>query len=199
MEDLQKKVTPEVEELLSEESQILLLRIARSSIESHLSGKSMPQYEITDPKLRERRGAFVTLHKDGRLRGCIGYVFPIKPLYQTVQEVAVAAAVDDPRFPPVKLEEMEEIEIEISALTPLRRIRSIDEIKVGTHGIYIKRGINSGLLLPQVAVEYEWDREQFLANTCQKAWLPPDAWKDPMTEIYIFSAQVFSEKEKGLK
>lgn len=197
--DSQKRVTPEVEELLSEESQILLLKIARSSIESHLSGEPMPRYEITDPKLLERRGAFVTLHKNGNLRGCIGYIFPVKPLYQTVQEMAVAAAVDDPRFPPVRLEEMREIDIEISALTPLRRVRDITQIKVGTHGIYIKRGMNSGLLLPQVAVEYGWDREEFLAYTCQKAWLPPDAWKDEMTEIYIFSAQVFGEKEKGLR
>lgn len=196
---MERRVIPETEDLLSEESQRLLLRIARASIESFLSKKPFPEFEITDPKLTEKRGAFVTLHKDGKLRGCIGYVMALKPLWQTVKEVAVAAAVDDPRFPPVTLKELDEIEIEISVLTPMRRIRDIEEIRVGTHGIYIKRGINSGLLLPQVAVEYGWSREEFLAQTCYKAWLPPDAWKDPMTEIYIFSAQVFSEKELGLR
>jgi len=178
---------------ISVESQDLLLKIARTSIENHLKRQKAPEFKIEDENLLQKRGAFVTLHHHEQLRGCIGYVLPYKPLYQTVAEMAVSAATSDPRFPSVTLDEMEEIDIEISALTPLRKIDNTDEIEVGKHGLYMKRGGRSGLLLPQVATEYNWSREEFLEHTCRKAGLPKDAWKDNKTEIYIFSAQVFGE------
>jgi AmmeMemoRadiSam system protein A len=184
----------EISQNISAESQDLLLKIARTSIENHLKKQKPPKFEITDKNLLQKRGAFVTLHKHGQLRGCIGYVLPYKPLHQTVAEMAVAAATEDPRFMPVTLDEMDEIDIEISALSTLKKIESIEEIEVGKHGLYVKRGVNSGLLLPQVATEYEWDRKEFLERTCQKAGLPKNAWKDSRTEISIFSAQIFGEK-----
>ena len=187
----------EISEELSIESQALLLKIARTSIESHLRKQKPPKFEITDKNLLQKRGAFVTLHKHGQLRGCIGYVLPYKLLHQTVAEMAVAAATEDPRFPSVTLSEMDEINIEISALSTLKKIESIEEIEVGKHGLYMKRGILSGLLLPQVATEYGWNRKEFLEHTCQKARLPKNAWKDKETEISIFSAQVFGEEELG--
>lgn len=179
---------------ISVESQELLLKIARTSIENHLKRQNAPEFNIEDENLLQKRGAFVTLHLHGQLRGCIGYVLPYKPLYETVAEMAVSAATSDPRFPSVTSAEMEEIDIEISALSPLRKIDSIDEIEVGKHGLYMKRGGRSGLLLPQVATEYNWKKKEFLAHTCQKSGLPKDAWQKSNTEIYIFSAQVFGEK-----
>ena len=144
----------------------------------------------------QEMGAFVTLHKEGQLRGCIGNLVGQQPLYLTVRDMAVEAAVDDPRFPPVKLEELKDIEIEISALSPLKKIESADEIKMGIHGVLLRRGFNSGVFLPQVATETGWSKEDFLSELCsQKAGLPPLAWKDKSTEIYIFTAEVFSEKE----
>ncbi|MBN2535112.1 MAG: AmmeMemoRadiSam system protein A [Spirochaetales bacterium] len=140
-------------------------------------------------------GAFVTLHKKGKLRGCIGYVVAVKPLFNTVQDVARSSAFSDPRFPPVMESEIPDLEIEISVLTPLKRITSIDEIEVGTHGIVIKRGFSSGLLLPQVAAEQGWDRDTFLTHTCYKAGLPGDCWKKSDTRIEVFSAIVFNEKD----
>ena len=186
----------EISEDISIESQALLLNIARASIESHLKKQKPPKFEIADKNLLQKRGAFVTLHKRGQLRGCIGYVLPYKPLHQTVGEMAVAAAIEDPRFPRVTLNEIGEIDIEISALSTLKKIESIEEIEVDKHGLYMKRGGFSGLLLPQVATEYGWNREEFLEHTCQKAGLPRDSWKNEKTEIFIFSAQVFGEKER---
>ena len=192
----------ETSEEISVESQVLLLKIARTSIENHLKGNviasetKQPQFEITDPNLLQKRGAFVTLHRHGRLRGCIGYVLPYKLLHQTVAEMAIAAATEDPRFPQVTLEEMADIDIEISALSTLKKIDNVEEIEVDKHGLYMKREGYSGLLLPQVATEYNWNRTEFLEHTCQKAGLPKDAWKDSRTEISIFSAQVFGEKVK---
>jgi AmmeMemoRadiSam system protein A len=131
----------------------------------------------------------------GELRGCIGCIIPIKPLYLTVREVAESAALRDPRFPPVSVRELPELEYEISALSPIRKIENVNEIQVGKHGIIIRRGYNQGLLLPQVATEYGWNREQFLEHTCNKAGLPFDAWKKEGTEISIFSAEVFDESD----
>ena len=142
--------------------------------------------------MNEHRGAFVTLHKEGKLRGCIGHIRGEKPLAKTVAEMAEAAAFQDPRFPPVTSEELGLLKYEISVLTPFRQISDVEEIEVGVHGIYMKRGSCSGLLLPQVATEWGWDRNTFLEHTCTKAGLPEDAWKDKKTEIYIFSADVFS-------
>jgi AmmeMemoRadiSam system protein A len=141
--------------------------------------------------LSEKRGAFVTLKTHGQLRGCIGHIQAIKPLSQTVIDMAQAAAFQDPRFPPLSRQELKDLSIEISALTPFRPIKSIQEIQVGKHGLYIERGYHSGLLLPQVAEEYGWDTQTFLEHTCQKAGLPKDAWKDSNTKIQIFSAEIF--------
>ncbi|RKZ20397.1 AMMECR1 domain-containing protein, partial [bacterium] len=131
--------------------------------------------------------------KHGELRGCIGLIKGIKPLYLAVQDMAIAAALRDPRFPPVSPSELDEIEIEISVLTPLKEVKDVEEIKVGRDGIYIERGYHSGLLLPQVATEYGWTREEFLDHTCMKAGLFPGCWKEEGTKIYRFSALIFSE------
>jgi len=133
----------------------------------------------------------VTIKRRGQLRGCIGYIEGRGPLYKTVEEMAEAAAFKDPRFMPVTEKELTELDYEISVLTPLQKIKDINEIEVGKHGIYIKKGWNSGLLLPQVATEYGWDRQTFVEHTCQKAGLPANAWKDKNAEIYIFSADIF--------
>ncbi len=168
-----------------------LLQIAREVVEAQCRGENIPETKFNSPILNELRGAFVTLHKDGKLRGCIGHIRGDKPLAKTVGEMAEAAAFHDPRFPPVTEAELEMLEYEISVLTPLRRISNAEEIQVGIHGIYMKRGDCSGLLLPQVATEWGWNRKTFLEHTCKKAGLPEDAWKDKETEIYIFSADVF--------
>lgn len=176
---------------LSEAEKTLLHKIARESIVARLKGQSLPKYDIPSPALKETRGAFVTLKKNGRLRGCIGHIVGRLPIADTVREMAQAAAFEDPRFPPVTPSELDDLEIEISAMTPLKEIGSIDEIQVGPHGLYITNGRRSGLLLPQVAAEYGWDRQTFLEQTCRKAGLPKDAWKASGTKIFTFSADVF--------
>ncbi len=160
-------------------------------IEARLAGRPEPDDVPSSPVLREKRGGFVTLKKRGVLRGCIGYIEAYKPLYQTVREMARAAAFSDPRFPPLKVDEWPEVEVEISVLTPLERIADPGRIEVGRHGIMLRNGPASGLLLPQVAVEYGWEREEFLRHTCMKAGLRGDCWRLPETEIYIFSAEIF--------
>ena len=173
-----------------------LLQIARSSIETYLKTKQMLQLTESDPLLGQEIGAFVTLHEHGELRGCIGSLIGKKTLYLTVRDMAVEAAVGDPRFHSVSLPELNAIEIEVSVLSPLKRIKSVDEIKLGEHGVLIKSGINSGVFLPQVATETGWSKEEFLSQLCaQKAGLLPEAWKNKTTEIYTFTADVFSEKE----
>jgi AmmeMemoRadiSam system protein A len=180
---------------LSEEDKKELLKIARTSIEEFLKKRRIPSFSPSSPALMERKGAFVTLKKAGFLRGCIGMIEAVKPLYQTVAEMAVAAAIEDPRFPPLTLDELPLITIEISVLSPLEEVEDVEEIEVGKHGVYIIRGFYRGLLLPQVATEYNWDRETFLQHTCLKAGLPTDCWQDTETKIYKFSAEVFGEEE----
>jgi uncharacterized protein len=180
---------------LTDQEKKTLLDIARRAIIAKLGNKELPRMTIDLPVLKEKRGAFVTLKKRGHLRGCIGYIKAVKPLGDTVQEMAVAAAFHDPRFPSVKGEELRDLSFEISVLSPLQKIKNIDDIEVGKHGLYMVRGYNSGLLLPQVATEYGWDRETFLKETCLKAGLSSKAWKDKETEIYIFSADYFSDKD----
>ena len=136
----------------------------------------------------------MSLHRRGHLRGCIGQIEAVDPLAETVARCAVASALEDPRFPPVRAEEIAELEIEISVLSPLTRITP-EEIKVGTHGLLISCGAMRGLLLPQVATQYHWDRERFLGETCWKAGLERDAWKDPATRLEAFTAEVFSEAD----
>jgi len=181
--------------MLNKEERKSLIQLARNTIKARLYRQPPPEYVPFSEALKVRSGAFVTLHKHGSLRGCIGLVQATKPLHETVREMAIAAAFEDPRFPPLSREEFDDIDIEISVMSPVRQIKDVDEIKVGKHGIIIKRGFNQGLLLPQVATEQGWDRNTFLEHTCYKAGLSGDCWKKPDTEIYIFSAEVFSEKE----
>jgi AmmeMemoRadiSam system protein A len=179
--------------VLTEEGKKTLIDIAKTTIESRVTGKNVTEFRIDLEVLKEKRGAFVTIRKHGHLRGCIGYIEARKPLYKTVQEMAIAAAFNDPRFPPLKRDELQHITIEISVLSPLKEIKDINEIEVGIHGIYIVKGFNSGLLLPQVATEYKWDSSTFLEETCYKAGLHSGAWRDKDTKIYIFSADVFNQ------
>ena len=178
---------------LSPADKQLLLQVARDTIASQLKGKAAAPVEATSPVLEECRGAFVSLHRRGQLRGCIGYIDAIKPLLQTVMEMAPAAAFQDPRFRPLQADELADLEIEISVLTPMRLVKSTDEITVGRDGLYIVKGLNRGLLLPQVATQYRWDRQTFLEQTCTKAGLPSNAWKDSTTQIFIFRAEIFTD------
>jgi AmmeMemoRadiSam system protein A len=180
---------------LSPELQRTLLTLARETIETYVRTRKMPEVEMDAPELQQKAGAFVTIKTHGRLRGCIGHIRGIKPLYRTVIEMAVAASTQDPRFPAMREDELQDMHLEISVMTPLQRVENPEKIQVGTHGILMQHGFRSGLLLPQVATEHHWDRETFLEHTCLKAGLSPNDWKDPNTEIYIFSAQVFHETE----
>ena len=179
---------------LTDQEKKTLLEIAKRAIIARAGNKELPKLTMDSAILKEKRGAFVTLKKRGHLRGCIGYIKAVKSLAETVQEMAVAAAFHDPRFPSVKSEEIRDLNLEISVLSPLQKIKNINDIEVGKHGLYMVRGYNSGLLLPQVATEYGWDRETFLKETCYKAGLPPEAWKDEETEIFIFSADYFGDE-----
>jgi AmmeMemoRadiSam system protein A len=176
--------------MFTEEEKRKLMQLAKDAIEGVFFGNKDQQVIIPD-NLRQKSGAFVTLKKKGELRGCIGYIKAVRPLDETVKEMAIQAAFHDPRFNPLNKNEMEDIEMEISVISPMKRIENIDEIEVGTHGIYIEKAGNSGLLLPQVATENHWDKKTFLEYTCWKAGLPKDAWKSKDTTIYIFSAEVF--------
>ncbi len=172
-----------------------LLKIARETLECFLAGKEHPEMKITDPLLKEKRGAFVTLHNGKNLRGCIGMLLPEKPLHQTIKDMAIEAATADPRFSSVTEQELKEIDIEISVLTVPQKVSSPDEIVLGRDGVIVKSGWHQGVFLPQVASETGWSKEEFLSYLCsQKAGLSPDAWKNPKTEMYIFQADVFSEK-----
>lgn len=184
-------------ECLGNDERRALLGLARKAIARRLKLDRPAPSTAAASGLTERNGCFVTLHKAGRLRGCIGRFTSDEPLPRTVEEMAEAAAFEDPRFPPLSKNELDEIDLEISVLTPMRRVARPDEVEVGRHGVYIIRGHCRGVLLPQVATENFWDRETFLEHTCLKAGLGRDLWKDPKTEIYVFSAEVFGEKEIG--
>jgi AmmeMemoRadiSam system protein A len=176
---------------LTDRDKNILLDTVREAISSRLAGLDLPDAPVDSEILMKKCGAFVTLRTKGRLRGCIGYIEAIKPLYHTVREMAIAAAFHDPRFPQLTLEEFGQLSFEISVLTPLQEIRDIQEIEVGKHGLYITKGFHAGLLLPQVAAEHGWGRMTFLEEACHKAGLPPQTWKDKDTKIYIFSAEIF--------
>ncbi|MCX5669039.1 MAG: AmmeMemoRadiSam system protein B [Candidatus Omnitrophica bacterium] len=187
---------PKGENMLNNQQRNKLLEIARGSINTYLAtGKKMELSE-TDPVLKQEMGAFVTLNKHGELRGCIGNLSASQPLYFTVRDMAVEAAVDDPRFPALSLTELKEVEIEISVLSVLEKITSAEKIELGKHGVLVRRGNQSGVFLPQVAAETGWSKEEFLNNLCaHKAGIAADAWKDRDTQLYIFTADVFSEKK----
>jgi len=179
---------------LTKSEQIWLLDLAEATVTACVNKKPLPEPKDVPEKFKVKRGAFVTLEKNGELRGCIGYILPILPLYQTVIEMAQSAALHDPRFSPVTPNELKNITVEISVLTVPETITDPSVIEVGKHGIIMKRGYAQGLLLPQVATDYGWDRETFLEHTCLKAGLPRNAWQDKNTEIQIFSAQVFNRE-----
>jgi AmmeMemoRadiSam system protein A len=176
---------------LSADEKAFLHKIAQEAIAAEYSGEKAKNHPVVSTTLKERRGAFVTLRKNGRLRGCIGHIQARLPLAETIKKMARAAAFEDPRFPPLDAEELDEVNIEISVLTPLRRVADVKEIEIGKDGIYINKDYHAGILLPQVASEQGWDRDAFLEHTCMKAGLPKDAWKNPDTEIYLFSADIF--------
>ncbi len=181
--------------MLSDQQKRQLLRVARQALEAAVGSGCAPDLVTGDPDLMEPRGAFVTLKQQGQLRGCIGYVQPRLPLIQAVADNAQSAALHDPRFPPVTAAELDDIDIEISALTPLEPVSQVEEIEIGRHGLMISCGANRGLLLPQVPVEWGWNRDEFLAHTCHKAGLPPDAWQRQDAELLWFEAEVFGEQE----
>ncbi len=184
---------------LTGEEKRRLLYLARQTLEAKFSGEALPELDPPAGPLSEIRGAFVTLKKGGQLRGCIGHVAGVEPLWESVRSNAINAAFHDPRFNPLSSNELPNVEIEVSALTPLQEVASPEEVQVGVHGVMIERGLYRGLLLPQVATEYGWDRETFLDYTCRKAGLRPGCWKDPVTRILVFSAEVFSEASEGLR
>ncbi len=184
--------TPPAEFSLSNDEKKELLRLARQSVESYINGGRVPDYKTDNPDFLGEKGAFVTLKKRGELRGCIGFIEPLFPLYEAVIRTAVYAATEDTRFSPVTKDELKDLEYEISVLTPLRKIDNPRTVQVGKHGLVISMGKNRGLLLPQVPVENDWDRETFLNQACVKAGLPPDSWKKG-AEIFVFEAIVFHE------
>lgn len=183
------KAVPESVAGFSSKARQQLLEIARNAIKAKLSGETYtpPRLESLDVK----RGAFVTIKIQGNLRGCIGQIRGYQPLYETVAEMAVAAAFDDPRFPQLSQDEFEMLEYEISVLSPLERVHDFSTIKIGRDGLMIKLDFHSGLLLPQVATEQGWDVTEFLEQTCLKAGLPKNSYKDQNAEVYKFSAEVF--------
>lgn len=180
---------------MNNKDRLQLLIIARKSIEYYLDQKK--QFTLdnqSNPIFMEERAVFVTLHRDGNLRGCIGHMHARIPLYKAVIQMSVAAAFEDPRFPTVQKEELDNIEIEISVLSPMERISDYNQIQMGIDGVWIKKDLHSGVYLPQVATDTGWDRETFLRSLCSsKAGLPADAYKDTNTEIYIFQVEKFSE------
>jgi AmmeMemoRadiSam system protein A len=182
------------DDALSPEERAELLRVARRSLEEHFAGRGLFRPKPKSPTLRERRGAFVTLHRGqgGDLRGCVGMMRAEESLARTVARMAVAAGTEDGRFDSVTAEELPELHIEISALGPMLPIRP-DDVEVGRHGLLISHEGRRGVLLPQVPVEHDWDRETFLDHTCLKAGLPPGTWKQEGVELLAFSAEVFGE------
>jgi AmmeMemoRadiSam system protein A len=177
--------------MTSEADRQALLDLARQAIAAHVAGTPSPAIPAGGAAARPG-GAFVTLHKHGDLRGCIGHVEANQSLGVTVARCAIAACSADPRFPSVGARELDEIDLELSLLGPLEPVVAPDEIEVGRHGLVIEKGWHRGLLLPQVATEWGWDREAFLAHTCQKAGLPPDAWRQG-AKLWKFEAEVFGE------
>jgi len=177
------------------EEQDTLLRLVRQTIRQYLLSRSVPPLPPAPAQFQAPRGVFVTLHAHGDLRGCIGYPLPVKPLWEAVADNAIAAATQDPRFPPVTLDELEEIDIEISVLTVPVKVSGPDQVEVGRDGILITSGYHRGLLLPQVPQEWGWDREEYLSHGCLKAGLPADQWRRGVT-IETFQAEVFAEKNR---
>lgn len=183
---------------MDEKAKNKILKIAREAVKGALGGKDVPAYPVEEKELQAKQGCFVTLKNQGLLRGCIGRFVSDLPLYKLVREMAVAAATEDPRFfyNRITAREVDELTIEISVLSPLKKIGNPLDIELGVHGIYIKKGYASGCYLPQVATETGWSKEDFLSNCCKgKMNLPPDSWKDPDAEIYVFTAEIIEEEK----
>ena len=179
--------------MLSKTDAAILLNIAREAIVHQIKGGDYSPTPREEKALNVNSGCFVTITQEGQLRGCIGNFQSQQPLFQEVATMAVAAASQDPRFQPMGRDELDRFSLEITVLSPLEKIDDTNLIEVGTHGIYIIKGHNRGVLLPQVATEYGWDRETFLRQTCVKAGLPENSWQLPDAEIYIFSGQIIHE------
>lgn len=179
----------------------LAVKIAREVVEKHVRNEERPKFSVPEI-FNEKSGVFVTLdtYPERELRGCIGFPEPIYPLIEAIINAAQSAATDDPRFPPVKPDELDNIVIEVSILTPPQLIRVKkpkeypEHVRIGTDGLIVAKGYHRGLLLPQVATEYKWNAEEFLAQTCWKAGIPPDSWLDPTTKIFKFQAEIFAEE-----
>ena len=169
------------------------LQAVRKTLEAVLAGGPVPAFSFESPRFKEHCGLFVTLKKNGELRGCIGLIRGVEPLSQAICEMAVAAATQDPRFPMVSSEELADIDIEISVLTPMSKVTDMSEIKIGRDGLFLQYRGHSGLLLPQVPVEWNWDVEEFLENLCHKAGLPPGSHLQSGAVLMKFSADIFSE------
>jgi len=186
------------EQNLNKDQQKKLLEIAQTSVETYIRQNQLPSFETDDPLLNQFLGAFVTLRKHAALRGCIGRFTTEDldlPLYQVVSQMAVAAATQDNRFLPVQANELDELEYEISVLSPLRKIDNWQKIEIGKHGVQVQQGSHSGVFLPQVATENNWGLEEFMGNLCQnKAGLSRDAWKTSQVDLYIFTAQIFGDE-----
>ena len=183
-------------ELSSKEKEILLLT-ARESIRSLFGKVDIPTADFKAfPNLKLKAGAFVTLKIKDELRGCIGFITSDQPLFDTICEVAKHAAVQDPRFPPLTPQEFNSIDIEISVLSPMKKISDYDEIIIGKHGLLVEEGLHRGLLLPQVATENDYSVQQFLTSICMKAGLLPDLWQRKQINLKVFTALVFNE-ERG--
>ncbi len=183
------------ENMLTNQQKQKLLKIARESILTYLKSGEKLQIEEDGSVLNQKMGAFVTLNQHNQLRGCIGNLVASQPVYLTVRDMAIEAAVGDPRFPALSLSELKDVEIEVSVLSILEKVASAERIELGKHGVLVRRGNQSGVFLPQVATETGWSKEEFLNNLCaQKAGLSANAWKDRDTQLYIFTADVFSEK-----
>ena len=181
--------------MLTKENKIFLINLVKEIIRCELTGEKFSVKCPDDAIFRKNVGAFVTLKKQGQLRGCIGYVIGYKTLFETILDMSKAAAFNDPRFNSVKENEISELEVEISILSELINVENINEIEIGRDGLIISKGYYQGLLLPQVAVEWGWNREQFLSETCRKAGMHGDCWKEKDVIIKRFTAEVFSEKE----
>jgi len=178
-----------------------LLKIARYTVEAVIKGKPNKAPQSDDPELNAHCGCFVTLKNHDRLRGCIGNFFSDSPLIELVEEMAKASATSDPRFlaDQISARELDQLDVEISVLSPLQRTSEPLNLQLGVDGIYIKKGRASGCFLPQVATETGWSKEEFLSNCCShKAGLEPDAWKDPETEVYLFTADIFGSEFKEI-
>jgi uncharacterized protein len=185
---------------MTDESKRQLLAIARQRVGAAVSGQTLPEIRDAGPELQGKQGCFVTLKNGHRLRGCLGNFVSDQPLFKLVADMAVSSATEDPRFvhDPITQSEVPQLTIEISVLSPMKKIANPLDMKLGVDGIYVRRGWAAGCFLPQVATETGWSKEEFLSYCCaEKAGLSADAWKKPGTDVFTFTAEVFSEDELG--